>query len=70
MNKADRLIFTKLLYQFGTQSMTLAAVLGVLNAEIPDFKQKAVGALERLRPSKLTEQAMLDEAIDYLKTLP
>jgi len=69
MSDAEREILKQLVYRFGTQSLILGAVMGVLNAEIPEFKAKLITLIESQRHPNLTGQAMIDEALDYVKSL-
>jgi len=68
MDKQDKML-TELLYHFGSQAVLLGVVLAVLNREIPNFKHRLLEVLEQTTASKIVSQAMIEEAIDYVKTL-
>lgn len=60
---------TRLIYNFTVQTIVLGCVLGVLNDEMPDFKERLVATLESMSDPSDVAQAMIDEAVDYAKSL-
>jgi hypothetical protein len=69
MNRIEKEAFKGLLYRSGQQTMVLGALLTVLNSEMPDLKQKMLAVLESTTDPSDTGQAMIDEAMDYVKSL-
>lgn len=69
MNRIEKEAFKGLLYRSGQQTMVLGALLAVLNSEMPDLKQKMLAVLESTTDPSDTGQAMIDEAMDYVKSL-
>lgn len=67
MTKKEKRDFNELLYKFGTQSLVLISLLRVLSRNAPDLKDKLAADLEKMRHPHLTGQAMIDEAIDFVK---
>ena len=61
--------YTKLAYHFTTQSIVLGAVLTILNQEIPDLKDRLTAVLESSSHPSDVGQAMIDEALDYVRTI-
>ena len=59
----------KLIYNFTVQAGVMGALIAVLNQEIPDLKDRMIEVLENSRTGSLMGQAMVDEAIDYVKTI-
>jgi hypothetical protein len=59
----------KLIYNFGVQGIILGGVIAILNEEIPDFKERLIAKLESATHPSDAGQAMIDEAIDYAKTI-
>lgn len=62
-------MFAQLLYNFAVQSTVTGALLAVLNQDVPDFKQRLIAVLENTTHTSLTGNAMIDEAIDYVKSI-
>jgi hypothetical protein len=59
---------TKLMYNFGVQTIVLGGAVAILNQEVPDFKERLITVLESTAHPSDVGQAMIDEAIDYAKT--
>ncbi len=59
----------KLVYQFTVQSSVTAALVSVVNQEVPNLKERMIAVLENTATGSLIGQAMVDEAIDYVKTI-
>jgi hypothetical protein len=59
----------KLIYQFTVQASVTAALIAVLNQDNPDLKERIVAVLENTRAGSLVGQAMVDEAIEYVRTI-
>ena len=68
IDKLSRQI-TRLIYNFTVQTIVLGGVLGILNDEVPDFKKRLVATLESMTDPSDVAQAMIDEAVDYAKSM-
>jgi hypothetical protein len=58
---------SKLTYNFGAQSVVMSALLVVLKSQMPDLKNDLIQALENTTHPNIGGQAMIDEAIDFVK---
>jgi hypothetical protein len=60
-------VLNTLIYQFGVQGLVLNALIDTVSKEIPNSKEKMIAFLAKLEHPKLLAQAMIDEAIDYVR---
>jgi hypothetical protein len=60
---------TKLIYQFAVQASVTAALIAALNQEDPNLKERIVAVLENTRPGSLMGHAMVDEAIEHVRSI-
>jgi hypothetical protein len=62
-------VVNQLVYQFGVRGLVLNALIEAICKQMPDTKEHMTAFLKGLDHSHLMAQAMIDEAIDYVKNV-